>query len=118
MLLLAAFLLVGCGAFSTKPIQNFKMVAGRWDGNLIYQASEYGTTTMGATWIIKEDGTFVMRMKHGVARGTMRLEGGNILFFDGPMASGIASLHEGPDGRYLTSTSDEVGTFGSWTLAK
>lgn len=117
-LLLAALPLAGCAATASTPVRDLKAIAGRWEGNLTVQASEYGARTTGATWVIREDGTYEMSTKRWVARGTMRLEDGKILFFDGRQASGIASLHEGPEGRYLSSAGDEPGTFGSWKPAQ
>ena len=118
VLLLAAVPFLGCTTFSFKPIQDFKTVAGKWEGNLTRQAAEYGTTTGGATWIINEDGTYEMRTGKWLAKGTMRIQDGKILYTDGPLASGIASLYEGPDGRVLLSTGDAPGTYGAWSPAK
>lgn len=114
---MAAVSLAGCATTASIPIQDFKIVAGEWSGNVTYQSS-YGTTTSGATWTINEDGTFVMETGMWGGKGTMRLEDGKILFFDGPRASGIATLHDGPEGRYLTSAGNEPGTSGVWRPAK
>ena len=69
VLLLAAVPFLGCAALSSKPIQDFKTVAGIWEGNLTRQAAQYGTTTGAATWIINEDGTFEMRTGKWQAKG-------------------------------------------------
>lgn len=118
-LLLAALSLGGCGTLSpAKPVQGIESIAGRWEGNLTVQASEYGTTTSGATWIIHENGTYEMITKKWRAKGRVRVYDGKILFSDGPRGSGIASLHEGPEGRVLVSAGDEPGSFGSWRPAR
>ena len=46
------------------------------------------------------------------------MDNGSLLFFDGPRASGFASLHEGPEGRLLLSTGNEPGASGVWLLGK
>ena len=116
--LLAAVPFLGCAALSSKPIQDFKSVAGKWEGNLTRQAAQYGTTTGAATWIINEDGTFEMRTGKWRAKGTMSIQDGKIVYSDGPLASGIASLHEGSGGRILYSTGDAPGALGAWSPAK
>lgn len=116
---IGAFALTGCSAIpAAKPIRNFSAIAGRWEGNLTVQKSLFGTSVVGATWIIKKDGTYEMRTSRWTARGTMRLDDGSLLFFDGPRASGFASLHEGPEERLLLSTGNEPGTTGVWSLGK
>ena len=118
VILLAAVPFFGCAALSSKPIQDFKAVAGKWEGNLTRQAAQYGTTTGAATWLINEDGTFEMITGKWRAKGTMRIQDGKIVYSDGPLASGIASLHVGSGGRISYSTGDAPGTFGAWSPAK
>ncbi len=115
--LVAVFSLVGCATAPSVPVQDTKTVTGKWTGSMTYQSS-YGTTTSGSTWTINEDGTYVMSTGMWTAKGTWRLENGKIRFSDGPRGSGVATLHEGPDGRYLTSTGEAPGSFGTWTPEK
>ncbi len=128
-LVLAAISLAGCAASSLRPVTDFKAVAGTWDGNYTYLESQYGSETIGAVWVIRENGTYEMTTAKWAAQGTLELRGGNILFYAGwfetigftgytaEAASGIASLREGPEGegKYLISTGDQIDTYASWT---
>ncbi len=59
-LALAAIPLAGCATSSLRPVTDFKAVAGTWDGNYTYLESQYGSETIGAVWVIREDGTYEM----------------------------------------------------------
>lgn len=127
LLLVTAFGLIGCGAISpVKPIRDVNSLVGRWDGGLNYQRAQYGTTHVGATWTIREDGTFEIITPRWRASGTLRVEDGQIYYYateasgfysDGLRASGIATLHEDAGGRYLL-TSGHPDSFGYWWPAK
>ncbi len=125
MVFLFALALGGCTSYMTRPVTDFAMVAGTWDGTYTYQQSEFGSETIGATWVINPDGTYVMSTKKWVAQGRMKLQDGNIRFYaqppgstsyTSPTGSGIASLQQGPKGMmYLVSTGDIPGTHAAWT---
>jgi hypothetical protein len=126
MILLLALPLAGCATSMTQPVTDFQMVAGTWDGNYTYQAAEYGTETIGATWVINPDGTYEMSTRKWVAQGKMKLQDGNILFnaqpltgssYSSPVASGFASLQKARAGLFLASTGNVPGTHGTWTRA-
>ena len=116
VLLTAGFGAAGCGAsMSARPIRDIQTIAGRWDGSLSYQRAQYGTTNVGATWVIREDGTYEIVTPRWRAAGTLSIEGGRIYFYsdrasgfyaDGRRASGIAYLREDGQGKYLLSMGD------------
>ena len=128
-LVLAATPLAGCAASMLRPVTDFKAVAGVWDGNDTYLESQYGSETIGAVWVILEDGTYEMTTAKWAAQGTLELRGGNILFYVGwfetigftgytaEAASGIASLREGQEGegKHLISTGGQIDTHASWS---
>ncbi len=125
-MLFAALALIGCGTASTKPIRDIKSVAGRWNGNLGYQRAQYGTWNVGATWIIREDGTYEIITPRWSAGGTLNVENGRLFFYsrwakgfyaDGRRASGIARLYEDAEGRYLISAGQPDAS-GYWWPAK
>ena len=119
ILLFAAFALLGCETLPPgKPIRDLENIAGTWEGNLTVHRSFFGTVQYGATWVINRDGTFEMITSRWRVKGTLRLVDGNILFYDGPRASGFASLYEDPERKLLLSTGNEPGTLGEWWLAR
>ncbi|MFQ5912951.1 MAG: hypothetical protein ACE5JS_07195 [Nitrospinota bacterium] len=119
VLVMAAFALFGCGMLPPQRlIRDIESIAGMWEGNLTYHESFFGTTQVGATWTIHRDGTFEMVTNRARAKGTLKIDHGNLLFFDGPRASGFATLHEGPDERLLLSAGNEPGTSGVWSPVK
>ncbi len=118
LLFAAGFGAAGCGAtMSAMPIRDIRTIAGRWDGSLSCQRAQYGTTNVGAAWILREDGTYEIVTPWWRAAGTLSIREGRI-FFDSDRARGFASLHEGPEGRLLLSTRNEPSATGVWSPGK
>jgi hypothetical protein len=118
-LIIAAFTLISCGTLPPpKPIRDLESIEGKWEGNLTVHRGQFGPVAKGATWDIHQDGTYEMATSRWRAKGTLRLDNGHLLFFDGPRASGFASLREGTEGKLLLSTGNEPGTSGTWWPVK
>ncbi len=127
VLIAAGFGAAGCGAtMSAMPIQDIRSIAGRWDGSLSYQRAQYGTTNVGAEWIIREDGTYEIITPRWRAAGTLSIREGRIFFdsdrtsgfyADGRRASGVAYMREDAQGKYLLSMGDPDMS-GTWWRAK
>ncbi|MFQ5912949.1 MAG: hypothetical protein ACE5JS_07185 [Nitrospinota bacterium] len=123
---MAAFSVPGCGTLPAKPIQDVETITGTWNGNLSYQRAQYGTWTVGATWIIQEDGTYAIITPRWSARGTFKIDNGEVHFFspwaegfysNGRRASGIARLYQNGGGKYLLS-SGQPDVSGAWRPAE
>ncbi len=119
MVLFVGTVVGGCSTLPpAKPVQDIKSIAGIWEGTMTLGVSQFGSVTRGATWIIKEDGSYVMITPREKGAGTVHITNGMIRFADGPRLSGIAYLYEGEGKRVLISWHDDLSVSGGWTPAK
>ena len=114
---LAAVWIAGCaGTGSRIPIENIKMVSGKWEG---YYTRKSGSRSFRrpATFTINEDGTFEMTTNLWTSKGRTLLKDGGIVFSNGFRASGTAALYEGKDGQELISGSQRSQASFAWSAA-
>lgn len=110
VILLVGAAVAGCAASlpPVKPVQDFKAIAGRWQGTWTGPPG-----TFAQAWTIKEDGSWEIVTSSPILgnthfEGVLRLREGKIIWLSRTSGrSGTMTLHEADGRRVLTGLGDD-----------